>query len=79
MESLTHIALMPGQHIELRAKRGTTPAQAIAEAIDFCKTNHTSQCDLLYHGFMFGIEPDSDVNQLVAEFRAWEKQQNTQP
>lgn len=70
---MTYIALMPGQHIELRAKRGATPAQAIHEAITFCIETSTLICDLHYNGFLFAIESDSDVNQLVREYRAWEE------
>lgn len=69
---MRYIEIKPRQRIEMNAMTGATPTQAIAEAIFFCISNATEQCDLHYNGFTFGIEPDSDINQLVAEYRAWE-------
>jgi hypothetical protein len=68
---MKYIEIKPRQHIALNAMPGSTPTQAIVEAIWFCIANKTEQCDLHYNGFTFGIDPDSDINQLVAEYRAW--------
>lgn len=69
---MRYIEIKHGQRIELNARDGVTPTQALVDAVAFCITHKTEQCDLHYNGFTFGIEPDSDINQLVAEYRAWE-------
>ena len=66
-----YIELEKDQQIKLVAKKGATPTQAIHTAIEFCKEHKTCQCDLEYFGFTFGIEPDSDINQLVADYSYW--------
>lgn len=68
---MNYIELEKDQQINLVAKKGATPTQAIHTAIKFCKKHKTSQCDLEYFGFTFGIEPDSDINQLVSEYSYW--------
>ena len=68
---MNYIELEKDQQINLVAKKGATPTQAIHTAIEFCKEHKTNQCDLEYFGFTFGIEPDSDINQLVAEYGYW--------
>lgn len=68
---MNYIEVEKDQQINLVAKKGATPTQAIHTAIEFCKEHQTSQCDLDYLGFTFGIEPDSDINQLVADYSYW--------
>ena len=68
---MNYIEIEKDQQINLVAKKGSTPTQAIHTAIEFCKEHKTSQCYLGYFGFTFGIEPDSDINQLVAEYSYW--------
>lgn len=71
METMRYIKIAPEQKIILKAKRGVTPTQAIWEAIKFCQEHNTKECDLVYEGFTFGIEPDSDINQLVGDYWHW--------
>ena len=68
---MNYIEIEKEQQINLVAKKGATPTQAILTAIEFCKEYKPSQCDLEYFGFTFGIEPDSDINQLVSEYSYW--------
>jgi hypothetical protein len=68
---MNYIEIEKEQQINLVAKKGATPTQAIHTAIEFCKEHKISQCDLEYFGFTFGIEPDSDINQLVSEYSYW--------
>lgn len=59
------------QLIRLRKKENlgiTTPAKAINEAIDFCKTNNLTKCELDYEGFLFEIEPTSDLKDKLSDF-----------
>ena len=73
---MNYIELEKDQKINLVAKKGATPTQAIRTAIMFCNEHKTSQCYLEYFGFTFGIDPDSDINQLVAEYSNWRSLQN---
>lgn len=59
------------QLIRLRKKESLgviTPAKAINEAIEFCKTNNLTECELDYEGFLFDIEPTSDLKDKLSDF-----------
>lgn len=59
------------QLIRLRKKESlevTTPAKAINEAIEFCKVNNLTECELDYDGFLFDIEPTSDLKEKLSDF-----------
>lgn len=59
------------QLIRLRKKESigvTTPAKAINEAIEFCKVNNLTECELDYEGFLFDIEPTSDLKEKLSDF-----------
>ena len=45
---MNYIEIDKEQQINLVAKKGATPTQAIHTAIEFCKEHRTSQCDLEY-------------------------------
>lgn len=68
---MNYIEIEKNQEINLVAKKGATPTQAIHTAIEFCKEHETNQCDLNYFGYTFGIETDSDINQLVSDYSYW--------
>ena len=56
------------QFIRLKNKPETTPSRAINEAINFCIEHKISECELDYEGFLFDIEPDSDLKEKVSEY-----------
>lgn len=68
---MLHIKIKPHQKIVLQGKFGSFAKEAIVEAINFCKENKFSECDLEYFGFTMGIEPDSDIEQLTKECNIW--------
>ncbi|MCL6100997.1 MAG: hypothetical protein M1292_00680 [Bacteroidetes bacterium] len=65
---MQHIKISPDQEIELRAIEGSTPAEAIQAAIEFVKNNSLKSADLDYFGYLFGIEPDSNIDELVSDY-----------
>lgn len=78
---MLHIKIKPNQKIVLQGKFGSFAKEAIIEAINFCKENKVSECDLEYFGFTMAIEPDSNADELTKEYNHWyltrEKIKNT--
>ena len=75
---MDYIEIYKHQRINLDAKDGATPTQAINSAIEFCKEHEVKECDLYYFGFTFGIEQDSDINKLVSYYKYWLNNKNKQ-
>lgn len=73
---MNYIEIYKHQRINLDAKDGATPTQAIQDAIDFCKEHEVKECDLYYLGFTFRIEHDSNINKLVADYMYWLNNKN---
>jgi len=46
----------------------TTVAKSVNAAINFCKENELDKCELDYNGFLFVIEPNSDLNGKLNEY-----------
>lgn len=75
-EAMQKIKIHPGQSIVLEADSDVTPTQALVAAIYFSTENQTKECTLLYHGYAFDIEPDSDINTKVRDYREYLKTKN---
>ena len=69
---MDYIKIAPNQAIELEAKEGVPIDLAIAEAIGFVKENGLAGADLFTsEGYLFGIDPDSDVDGLMEDYRGY--------
>lgn len=56
------------QLIKLEARLGHSVAMAVREAIEFCKNNHLKELELQCNGFLFDIEPDSDLREKLMDY-----------
>jgi len=65
---MNYIKISPYQDIQLKAQNDATPTQAINAAIEFVNDNMLKGADLDYFGYRFGIEPNSDIKALVADY-----------
>jgi hypothetical protein len=66
-----YIGLRPDQFIRLKKlpnKDGATVAKAVQEAIQFCIDNNITKCELEYDGFLFDIEPTSDLRTKLNDY-----------
>lgn len=53
---------------EQSSQQVTTPAKAVNEAIEFCINNKLTKCELDYDGFLFDIEPTSDLREKLNDY-----------
>jgi len=53
---------------EQNSQQITTPAKAVNEAIEFCIANKLTECELDYDGFLFDIEPTSDLREKLNDY-----------
>lgn len=60
-------------YVELVAKDGVSVADALTEAIEFCKSEELKDCTLNYKGFLFDIEPNYCVDDKVKEYNEYLK------
>ena len=58
-------------YVELIAKDGVSVADALKEAIEFCKSEGFKDCTLSYNGFLFDIEPKGTIKQKVKEYNRY--------
>jgi hypothetical protein len=66
-----YIGIQPDQLIRLKKlpyKEGATVAKAVEEAIQFCIDNNLAECELDYDGFLFDIEPTSDLRTKLNDY-----------
>jgi hypothetical protein len=70
---MQYLNYAPQTAVYFTPKKGTTVAQALNEAIEFVKAHHIKNCELYYNGFCFGIEANSNINELVSDYVNWIK------
>ena len=58
-------------YVELIAKEGVSVADALTEAIEFCKSEGFKDCVLSYNGFLFDIEPGYCVDDKLKEYHEY--------
>jgi hypothetical protein len=68
---MKHTTLAPEQHIELLKSEGSTPIQALREAIELAQHYPLCTFDLTANGFLFGIDSTSDLVSLLSEYNEW--------
>ena len=68
---MNYIEIEKDQQINLVAKKGATPTQAIYTAIEFCKEHGIIGTTIDYNGFTMYVDSESDLNQLVNEYSYW--------
>lgn len=68
---MKHIQLTPKQHIEFEMEASSTVKQALTEAVAFANENPLVTVDVTCNGFLFDIDPDSDVNAKLLEYNEW--------
>ena len=73
---MQYIEFFPKQSVELQAKREATPAQALCAAQQFIKENNIEWAELHYNGFLFGVEHDSDIKELISEYNNYLSNKN---
>lgn len=71
---MNYIKFAPNQCLLLQAKEDATPTQAIATAIQFVKDNNIKEAELDYRGYLFDIEPTSDLSQKMADYNYYTQQ-----
>lgn len=69
-----YLTFAHNQCILLRATTEATPTQAVATAIEFVKENNIKEAELDYRGYLFDIEPTSDLSQKIADYNYYTQQ-----
>lgn len=76
---MNHIKIDPNNsYVELIAKEGAPVADALNDAIEFCKSEGFKDCTLNYNGFLFDIEPGYCVDDKLKDYNEYLKYKTKQ-
>ena len=62
------VKIQPNQSIDLIPTDNATIAQAINDAMEFCKEYKCRYVNLTYNTYVLGIDNESDINMLIADY-----------
>ena len=71
---MNYIKFAQNQCILLQAKEDATPTQAVATAIEFVKENNIKEAELDYGGYLFHLNPTSDLSLKMASYYHYTQQ-----
>ena len=75
---MKNIRIDSESYVELVAKEGASVADALTEAIEFCRSYELKDCALNYNGFLFDIESGYCVDDKVKEYDEYLKYKEKQ-
>ena len=74
MITIRGIKFKPNQRIEMECEKKETLTLSLYYAIELCKA-HDIEIDLYRNGFLFGLDKESDLNDMVKQYVNWERMQ----